>query len=289
MPINSRPLLFKDYAPPRRRQLCEGTGKILYDGPEPGTHVLYFKDDVALENTTTLTVCGKGVFNNRISDLLMSRLNDLGIDTHFIRTLNMREQLVRSTEPLPFSVTLHNAAFGTFAKRLGLEEGLFFSKPIPEFFLRSNELGNPIVAAEHLTTLGWSRFEEIDDILLTSQRINDFLSGQFLALNIRLISFTLEFGRFYASDLMDSQIMLTDELSPETCDLFDLRTENRLDRQGIQDNPEQALEIYQEVASRLGILGLTPPDFSSLSQDADPSKKTPVTKLLDKKKKSSWP
>lgn len=268
MSISSRPLLFSNYTQPRRRQLFDGTGKTLYDGPEPGTYVLYFKDDVAIRDDV-LTVSGKGVLNNRISELLMSRLNELGIDTHYMRTLNMREQLVRTTESLPFIVTLHNVASGAFARRLGLEEGMALSKPIPEFSLRSEELDNPIVAAEHLTALGWSRFEEIDDILLNSQRINDFLNGQFLALNLRLISFTLEFGRFYTSDLMDSQIMITDALCPDTFNLLDLTTGKRLDQQGVEDNPQQAREIYQEVARRLGVLGLDMPEdmLSPISQD----------------------
>jgi phosphoribosylaminoimidazole-succinocarboxamide synthase len=287
MTINSYSLLSSDYVQPRRRQLFEGTSKTLYDGPEPGTYVLYFKDDIALEDGVS-TICGKGVLNNRISDLLMSRLNDIGIDTHFIRLLNMREQLVRATETLPFSVTLHNIASGAFAKRLGLEEQTLLSKPIPEFFLRSKELGNPILAAEHLTALGWSRFEEIDDILLTSQRINDFLSGQFLALNMRLVSFTLEFGRFYPSELMDCQIILTDELSPDTCNLLDLTTGKPLGRQGIHDNPEQARGIYQEVARRLGILRPETPDLSSTSQDIFPPTKPSARKSLIKKKQSPW-
>jgi phosphoribosylaminoimidazole-succinocarboxamide synthase len=265
----SRPILLSDYAQPRRRKLIDGTSKTIFDGPEPGTYVLYFKDDITLEGETE-TISGKGILNNRISELLLSRLNDLGIETHFIRTLNMREQLVRATETLPFFLTLHNVASDNFAKRLGLEDGTILSKPIPEFSLRSRDLGDPIVAAEHLTALGWSRFEEIDEILLTAQRINDFLSGQFLALNMRLISFSLQFGRFYTSDLMDSQILITDELSPETINVLDTLSGRRLDQQGIEHYPESATEIYQEIARRLGVLGLDNADglFASSSADA---------------------
>lgn len=255
MTPTSRPILLSDYAQPRRRKLIDGTTKTIFDGPDPGTYVLYFKDDIVL-NGEVETVSGKGILNNRISELFMSRLNDLSIDTHFIRTLNMREQLVRTTETLPFQLTLNNIASGKFAKRLGLEDGMVLSKPIPEFSLRSKELSDPVVAAEHLTALGWSRFEEIDEILLIAQRINDFLNGQFLALNIRLMSFSLQFGRFYTSDLMDSQIIITDELSPETMNLVDITTGRRLDHQGMEDYPEAAGEIYQEVARRLGIQGL---------------------------------
>ncbi len=279
MNISSPPRLFTDYTPPRRRQLLDETSKTIYDGPEPETYVLYFKDDIALEKET-ITASGKGVLNNRISELLMTRLNDLRIETHFIRMLNMREQLVRTTESLPFTLTLHNAASGTFARRLGLEEGAPLLKPVPEFSLRAEELNNPVVAAEHLTSLGWSRFEEIDEILLVSQRINDFLTGQFLALNIRLISFRLEFGRLYTSDLMDSQIVITDEISPDTCNLLDLQTGKRLDRQGVHDNPEQARNIYQEVARRFGVLGLDIPEgtIAPAFQDIISS-----TKLLQKR------
>jgi phosphoribosylaminoimidazole-succinocarboxamide synthase len=198
----------------------------------------------------------------------------------------MREQLVRATETLPFTLALHNVASGAFARRLGLEEGSILLKPVPEFSLRAEELNHPVVAAEHLTSLGWSRFEEIDEILLVSQRINDFLTGQFLALNIRLISFSLEFGRLYTSDLMDSQIVVTDEIGPDNCNLLDLKTGKRLDRQGVQDNPEQAREIYQEVARRFGVLGLdipegtTPPAFLDISSLTKPLHK----QLLNRRK-----
>jgi phosphoribosylaminoimidazole-succinocarboxamide synthase len=247
---------------------------------------LYFKDEVAITNQV-VTVNGKGILNNRISELLMSRLNELGIDTHYIRTLNMREQLVHTTESMPFVVTLHNVASGAFARRLGLEEGMPFSKPILEFSLRSEELDNPVVAAEHLTALGWSRFEEIDDIILTSQRINDFMSGQFLALNMRLISFTLDFGRFYGTDQMDSQIMITDDLCPDTCNILDLTTGMRLDRQGIEDNPAHAEGIYQEVARRFGVLSLEAPENNQPgpSQDIFVQKKPLKKKSLKQRKK----
>jgi phosphoribosylaminoimidazole-succinocarboxamide synthase len=215
------------------------------------------------------TVNGKGILNNRISELLLSRLNELGIDTHFIRSLNMREQLVRATEPLPFYVTIHNVATGSFAKRLGLEDGMILAKPIPEFSYRSKELGNPVIAAEHLTALGWSRFEEIDDIIMTSQRVNDFLNGQFLALNIRLLSFTLEFGKCYTSDLMDSQLMISDEISPENCHLLDLTTGSRLDLTRMEDAPSQAHEVYQDLARKLGVLNLDTGESQSNSHSGD--------------------
>lgn len=261
MNTSSHPCLFTDYTPPRRHQLSDEVGKTIYDGPEPGTYVLYFKDDIALEKGT-IFAHGKGILNNRISELLMTRLNDLRIETHFIRLLNMREQLVRATEALPFLLTLHNFASGTFAHRLGLEEGSPLLKPVPEFSLRNEELNYPIVATEHLTSLGWCQFEEMDEILLTSQRINDFLTGQFLALNMRLLNFKLEFGRFYNSDLTDSRLVVTDEICLDTCSLLDLKTGKRLDRQAVQDHPEQAQEIYREVARRLGILGLDIPEAS---------------------------
>lgn len=278
--------MFSDFTQPRRRQLSEETGKILYDGPEQETHVLYFKDDVPFRDDV-LTISGKGVLNNRISELLMSRLNELNIDTHYVRALNMREQLIRATEPLPFALSMHNIASGTFANRLGLEEGTSLAKPVPEFSFISEELGHPVVAAEHITSLGWSRFEDIDDILLNAQRINDFLNGQFLALNIRLISFTLKFGRHYTSELGDSQVMITDELSPDTFNLLDLTTGRRLDQQGVQDNPRYAHEIYQEVARRLGVLGMdvTESPLPQSSQDIFPPEKTPNKRSLKKRKK----
>lgn len=268
MTITPQKIVLNDLAQARRRPLVETVSKTIYEGPECSTHVLYFKDEIDISGNIE-TISGKGILNSRISELLFTRIANLGIDTHFIRTLNMREQLVHATDPLPFTITLHNVATGHLAQRLGLEDGMALLKPLPEFTVRSQELGNPVVAAEHLISLGWSRFEEIDDIIMSTQRINDFLNGQFLAFNLRLMSFSLQFGKFYHPDLMDPQLMIIDELSPEKFSLIDLATGNRFDLQGMEDCPEEAHNIYQEIARKLGVLN--PESTDSLASATTPN------------------
>jgi phosphoribosylaminoimidazole-succinocarboxamide synthase len=193
----------------------------------------------------------------------MSRLDDLGINTHFIRRLNMREQLVRAADVYPFTVTMHNLAAGHFAARLGLDEGLLLPRPLVEFHLKSKTLQNPVISESHILTLGWASKDEIEEICEVSQRVNDFLCGQFLALGIRMANCTLEFGRVYLTETLDeSHIILVDEISPETCHLVDITSGMRLDRSCHEKENSNPSEIYQEVAKRLGILSAGgPPDL----------------------------
>ena len=182
----------------RRRQIYEGKAKVIFEGPEPGTLVAYFKDDAtAFNNQKKGTITGKGVLNNRISEFLMLRLQDLGIPTHFIRRLNMREQLIREVEIIPVEVVIRNVAAGSMAKRLGIPEGTPLPRSIVEYCYKSDELGDPLISEEHITAFGWASPQDIDDFLAMSLRVNDFLSGLFIGIGIKLIDFKLEFGRIY--------------------------------------------------------------------------------------------
>src|SRR5438874_232807 len=145
----------------RRRQIYEGKAKVLFEGPEPGTLVQYFKDDAsAFNNQKRGTITGKGVLNNRISEYLMSRLAEIGIPTHFMRRLNMREQLVREVEIIPIGVVVRNIAAGSLSERLGIAEGTALPRSIIEYYLKKDELGDPLVSEEHITAFGWaSRFQ----------------------------------------------------------------------------------------------------------------------------------
>lgn len=255
MAIGSKPRMLHDKTPPRRRQVHNGTNKILYEGTEPGTFVLYFKDDLVTQENTSLTIVGKGAINNRISELFMTRLGDIGITTHFIKRLNMREQLVQATEVLPFTVTMHNIATGEFSDRLGLDENYLLSKPILEFKYKSKDLGHPVVAAEHIVGLGWANEDELDQISALTQRMNDYLNGQFLALGFRLAQFTVEFGRLYMGDFFeDNQLMLVDELSPDTMTLIDLASGQGLEPGLPEETIPDTVNFYQKIAQRLGIL-----------------------------------
>src|SRR5204862_7408669 len=204
----------------RRTRIYEGKAKILYEGPEPGTIIVHYKDDATAFNAQKKAVIdGKGVLNNRISELIFSRLNDLGMPTHFVKRLNMREQLVREVEIIPLEVVVRNVAAGSLAKRLGFEEGHTLPRSIIEFYYKNDKLGDPMVAEEHITAFNWASPQEIDDIMATTLRVNDFLCGLFSGVGITLVDFKLEFGRVWENDY--ARILLADEISPDSCRLRD--------------------------------------------------------------------
>jgi phosphoribosylaminoimidazole-succinocarboxamide synthase len=237
----------------RRRRIYEGKAKVLYEGPEPGTLVQYFKDDAsAFNNQKKGVITGKGVLNNRISEYLMMRLNEAGVPTHFLRRLNMREQLVREVEIIPLEVVVRNVAAGSLAKRFGIKEGSPLPRSIVEFYYKSDELGDPMVSEEHITAFGWAGPQDLDEMMALSLRINDFLSGLFLGVGLRLVDFKLEFGRHYENEEM--RIVLADEISPDNCRLWDVKTNEKLDKDRFRQDLGRVAEAYQEVARRLGIL-----------------------------------
>ena len=197
----------------RRRQIYEGKAKILYEGPAPGTLLQYFKDDATAFNAQKKgTISGKGVLNNRISEHLFSLLGTVGIPTHFIRRLNMREQLVRQVEIIPLEVVIRNVAAGSLATRLGIEEGTPLPRTIIEYYL----------------------------------------AGLFAGIGIRLVDFKLEFGRLWEDDF--ARVILADEISPDGCRLWDMKTNEKMDKDRFRRDLGGEVEAYQEVARRLGIL-----------------------------------
>ena len=243
----------------RRRLVFDGKGKTLYEGPEPGTLIQHFKDDAAdtdADPGKTSVVEGKGALNNRITEYLFQRLGDIGVPTHFIRRVNMREQLIREVEPIPLEVVVRNAAAGEFAKRLGLAEGLQLPRSIVEFHFKNEALANPLVTEEHITAFGWAAPQEIDELLALSLRINDFMTGLFLGIGIKLVEFHIEFGRLWENDIM--RIVLADEISPDNCRLWDAKTLEPLDKDAVGGNTGSLVEAYQEVARRLGVLTEAP-------------------------------
>jgi phosphoribosylaminoimidazole-succinocarboxamide synthase len=237
----------------RRRRIYEGKAKVLFEGPEPGTLVQYFKDDAtAFNNQKRGTITGKGVLNNRISEYLMLRLAEIGIPTHFVRRLNMREQLVREVEIIPIEVVVRNVAAGSLSKRFGVEEGTALPRSIIEYYYKNDQLGDPMVSEEHITAFGWATPQDLDDILNLSLRINDFLSGLLLGVGMKLVDFKLEFGRLWENEEM--RIVLADEISPDNCRLWDAKTNEKMDKDRFRRDMGGVAEAYQEVARRLGIL-----------------------------------
>src|SRR5689334_5737581 len=237
----------------RRTRIYEGKAKILYEGPEPGTLIVHYKDDATAFNAQKKAVIdGKGVLNNRISEMIFTRLNELGLPTHFLKRLNMREQLVREVEIIPLEVVVRNVAAGSLAKRLGIEEGEPLPRSIIEFYYKKDELGDPMVTEEHITAFNWATTQEIDDMLAMTLRVNDFLSGLFGGVGITLVDFKIEFGRIYDGDF--SRVILADEISPDSCRLWDSSTNEKLDKDRFRRDLGNVIESYTEVARRLGIM-----------------------------------
>lgn len=237
----------------KRRRVFEGKAKVLFEGPEPGTLVQYFKDDaVAHNNQKRGTVNGKGVLNNRISEYLMQKLNEIGVPTHFMRRLNMREQLIRRVDVIPLEIMVHNVAAGDFAKRLGLEEGSRLPRSIVEFYLKDDKIGSPMVTDEHITAFGWASPYELEEIMTLSLRVNDYMTGLFLGVGLRLVDFKIQYGRLWDHD--ELHIVLADEISPDSCRLWDVRTNEKMDKDRFRDDLGNVAEAYREVARRLGIL-----------------------------------
>jgi len=235
------------------KKLYEGKAKILYEGPEKGTAIQHFKDDAtAYNNQKKATVEGKGVLNNRISEHILNNLNQIGIKTHLMKRLNMREQLVRLVEIIPLEFIVRNIATGSLTKRLGIADGTILSKPLIEYSYKNDELGDPLIAREHILEFKWASQKELDMISDSCLRINDFMQGMFRAVGIKLVDFKLEFGRVNIDG--KNEILLADEISPDTCRLWDMVSEKKLDKDRFRKDLGNIIQAYQEVARRLGII-----------------------------------
>jgi len=235
------------------KKLYEGKAKILYEGPEKGTAIQHFKDDAtAFNNQKKSTVEGKGVLNNRISEHILNNLNQIGIKTHLIKRLNMREQLVRLVEIIPLEFIIRNIATGSLTKRLGIADGTILSKPLIEYSYKNDELGDPLIAKEHILEFKWATEKELEMINNYCLRINDFMQGMFRGVGIKLVDFKLEFGRVNINNKIE--ILLADEISPDTCRLWDVISEKKLDKDRFRKDLGNIIQAYQEVARRLGII-----------------------------------
>ena len=236
------------------KKLYKGKAKILYEGPEKGTAIQHFKDDAtAYNNQKKSLVEGKGVLNNRISEHILNNLNQIGIKTHLIKRLNMREQLVRLVEIIPVEFIVRNIATGSLTKRLGIPDGTVLSKPLVEYSYKNDELGDPLVAREHVLEFKWIKSESYLNIINDQcLRINDFMQGMFRGVGIKLVDFKLEFG---ITNIDGAEtILLADEISPDTCRLWDVISEKKLDKDRFRKDLGNIIQAYQEVARRLGII-----------------------------------
>ncbi|MCF3594364.1 phosphoribosylaminoimidazolesuccinocarboxamide synthase [Rhodobacteraceae bacterium LMO-12] len=237
----------------RRKKIYEGKAKTLFEGPEPGTIVQYFKDDATAFNAEKRDVIeGKGVLNNMLSEFFMNGLTNIGVPNHFIRRLNMREQLVRQCEIIPLEVIVRNFAAGSLSKRLGIEEGTPLPRPIIEYSYKNDGLGDPLVTEEYIAAFGWASQQDMDDIVSLALRVNDFLSGVMFAVGIKLIDFKIEVGRVYEGEFQ--RLIVADEISPDSCRLWDIETGQKLDKDVFRRDLGSLMDAYSEVAKRLGVM-----------------------------------
>ena len=249
------------------KKLYEGKAKILYAGQEKGTAIQHFKENATAYNNQKKSIIeGKGILNNRISEHILSNLNQIGIETHLIKRINMREQLVKLVEIIPIEFIVRNISTGSLTKRLGIEDGTVLNKPLIEFCYKNDNLSDPLIAREHIYVFGWANDVEIDWITKQCLRINDYMQGMFKGIGIKLVDFKIEFGRFNENG--KKKILLADEISPDTCRLWDATSDKKLDKDRFRKDLGNLVEAYQEVARRLNILheetNIKPVEFGKL-------------------------
>ena len=235
------------------KKLYEGKAKILYSCSEKNYLIQHFKDDAtAFNNQKKSIIEGKGILNNRISEHILTYLGQVGIKNHLVKRINMREQLIKHVNIIPIEFIVRNIATGSLTKRLGIEDGTVLDEPLIEYCLKNDKLGDPLISKEHIFAFKWATKKEIEKIDKQLNRINDFLVGLFRGVGIKLVDFKLEFGRLKNSN--KNEIILADEISPDTCRLWDMNTEKKLDKDRFRKNLGNLIEAYQDVARRLGIL-----------------------------------
>ena len=244
-------------------KLYEGKAKIIYETKDKNLVIQHFKDDAtAFNNLKKAKVEGKGVLNNRISEYILTNLAQCGIKNHLIKRLNMREQLIRKAEIFPIEFIVRNIATGSLTKRLGIPEGTVLDKPLLEYCYKKDELQDPIISKDHIYSIGWATNEEIREIDRITLRINDILSGMFRGIGIKLVDFKLEYGKAWDNETEKKEIILADEISPDTCRLWDVKTEKKLDKDRFRKDLGNIIQGYQEVARRLGIM----PEETNISE-----------------------
>ena len=235
------------------KKLYEGKAKIVYASSEKNLVIQHFKDDAtAFNNKKKSVIDGKGILNNRISEHILTYLSQVGIKNHLVKRLNMREQLIKRVEIIPIEFVVRNIATGSLTNRLGIEEGTVLDSTLIEYCLKDDKLGDPLISKEHIYTFKWATRREIEKIDRQLLRINDFLVGLFRGIGIKLVDFKVEFGRYKNNN--KNEILLADEISPDTCRLWDMNTEKKLDKDRFRKNLGNLIQAYQEVAKRLGIL-----------------------------------
>ncbi len=229
------------------QQLYEGKAKKVYATDSPDFYIVSYKDDAtAFNGEKRGTIVGKGVVNNKMSNTLFALLEQQGIPTHYVETLSDRETLVKAVKIIPLEVVVRNLAAGSMAKRLGLEEGTELKHPIVEFYYKNDELGDPLVTDDQIDALGWATEEERNQIKSLALKVDEVLSEYLLKRNVLLVDFKLEFGRDNAGNLL-----LADEISPDTCRFWDATTKEKLDKDRFRRDLGGVEEAYEEIMRRV--------------------------------------
>lgn len=228
--------------------LYEGKAKKVYKTEDPDVLIVDYKDDAtAFNGIKKGTIMGKGVVNNRMTNHVFKILEEKGVPTHYIEELSDRETAVKKVQIVPLEVIIRNVAAGSFSKRLGVEEGTPFKEPTIEFSYKNDDLGDPLINSYFAVALGLATWEEIDTIKKYAFKVNEVLKEYFLQADIKLIDFKIEFGRYH------DQIILADEISPDTCRLWDVHTNEKLDKDRFRRDLGNVEEAYNEVFKRLGL------------------------------------
>jgi len=244
-------------------KIYEGKAKIIYETKDKDLVIQHFKDDAtAFNNLKKEKIEGKGVLNNRISEYILTSLAQFGIKTHLVKRLNMREQLIKKAEIFPIEFIVRNIATGSLTKRLDISEGTVLERPLLEYCYKKDELEDPLISKEHIYSFGWATEKEIKAIDKITLRINDLLLGMFRGIGIKLVDFKIEYGKAWNKDTEKKEIVLADEISPDTCRLWDLKTEKKLDKDRFRKDLGNVIQGYQEVARRLGIM----PEETNISE-----------------------
>jgi len=231
----------------KKEQLYEGKAKKVYATDDPQLVIVEYKDDAtAFNGQKKGTIAGKGVVNNRVTNFLMQMLSENGIPTHYVQELNDRETVVKKVEIVPLEVIIRNISAGSFAKRYGVEEGIVFDAPTIEFSYKNDDLGDPLINEYHALALKLAGPNEIERIKTLAFRINDLLKAYFATINVELVDFKLEFGR-----VMGDFIVLADEISPDTCRLWDATTHEKLDKDRFRRDMGGEVEAYNEIMYRI--------------------------------------
>ena len=231
----------------KTEQLYEGKAKKVWATEDPTIVIVDYKDDAtAFNGLKKGTIVGKGVVNNKMSNYLMQLLEKHGVPTHFVKELSDRETAVKKVTIVPLEVIIRNRAAGSICKRLGLEEGMDFTQPSIEFSYKDDDLGDPLINDHHAVALGVVTYDELKQIYAMTARINEVLKELFAKMNINLIDFKIEFGR-----TSDGEIVLADEASPDTCRLWDMATNEKLDKDRFRRDLGKVREAYEEILARL--------------------------------------